>query len=46
MNVTGFDELAALVNQDKASNIPSCNALPCRFIFVKDVWTVKNIVES
>lgn len=45
MNVTGFDELAALVNQDKASNIPSATRYPVRFIFVKDVWTVKNIVE-
>ena len=45
MNVTGFDELAALVNQDKASNVPSATRYPVRFIFVKDVWTVKNIVE-
>jgi len=29
MNVTGFDELAALVNQDKASNIPSATRYPC-----------------
>lgn len=45
MNVAGFDELAALVNQDKASNVPSATRYPVRFIFVKDVWSVKNIVE-
>jgi len=45
MNVNGIEELAALVDQDKASNVPSATRYPVRFIFVKDVWCVKNIVE-